>query len=61
TSVMIGANNESQLAVNLGAANVTLTRDEIAKLDELTAPTLPYPAWMQPMGRDAQVAEALGV
>jgi len=61
TTILIGATSLDQLATNLRAAELRLSEDEIARLDTLTRPPLPYPAWMQPMGSDATLAAALGV
>jgi aryl-alcohol dehydrogenase-like predicted oxidoreductase len=46
-SVIIGARNEQQLRDNLAAASFTLTSDQIAKLDEASAPQIAYPYWHQ--------------
>jgi aryl-alcohol dehydrogenase-like predicted oxidoreductase len=46
-SVIIGARNSDQLADNLGAADLELTEDELARLDEVSAPPLIYPYWHQ--------------
>jgi aryl-alcohol dehydrogenase-like predicted oxidoreductase len=40
TSVILGARNTDQLADNLGAASVELTSDELARLDEVSAPVV---------------------
>lgn len=45
TSVIIGATKTNQLTDNLGAANVELTPDEIAKLDAATPLPVVYPNW----------------
>jgi aryl-alcohol dehydrogenase-like predicted oxidoreductase len=47
TSVVIGARTEEQLADNLAAADLELTADERARLDEVSAPPLLYPYWHQ--------------
>ncbi len=47
TSLVVGARNEDQLADNLAAAELTLTDDEVARLDEVSAPPLLYPYWHQ--------------
>jgi diketogulonate reductase-like aldo/keto reductase len=47
TSLVIGARTEAQLADNLGAAEVTLSAEETAKLDAVSAPPLLYPYWHQ--------------
>ena len=47
TSVIVGARTEEQLADNLAAAELTLTDDELARLDQVSANPLPYPFWHQ--------------
>lgn len=42
-SVIIGARNEEQLRQNLGAVGWALTAEQIARLDEASAVTAPYP------------------
>ena len=44
TSVIVGARTEDQLADNLAAADLTLSADEIARLDTVSAQPLLYPA-----------------
>lgn len=46
-TVIIGARNEQQLRDNLAAARWSLTDEEMAKLDEVSALPLPYPNWHQ--------------
>lgn len=46
-SVIIGARDEKQLRDNLGAVGWNLTPAQVAKLDEASAVTLPYPYWHQ--------------
>ncbi len=46
TSVIIGARTEEQLADNLAATQVTLTVEELATLDRVSALAPEYPAWM---------------
>jgi aryl-alcohol dehydrogenase-like predicted oxidoreductase len=46
-SLVIGARNEDQLADNLRAADLELSADELARLDEASAPPLIYPYWHQ--------------
>jgi aryl-alcohol dehydrogenase-like predicted oxidoreductase len=46
-SVIIGARNEQQLRDNLLAASFTLTSEQVAKLDEASAPQVAYPYWHQ--------------
>ena len=45
TSVIVGARTEDQLADNLAAADLTLSADEIARLDTVSAQPLLYPHW----------------
>ena len=47
TSVIIGARTIEQLADNLGAADLTLSDDEHARLEEVSRPPLLYPYWHQ--------------
>ncbi|SHN74585.1 aldo/keto reductase [Cryptosporangium aurantiacum] len=47
TSLIVGARTESQLADNLGAAELTLSADEIAELERVSRPPLLYPYWHQ--------------
>jgi len=47
TSVIVGARTEDQLADNLAAAELSLSDDEVARLDEVSAQPLPYPLWHQ--------------
>jgi aryl-alcohol dehydrogenase-like predicted oxidoreductase len=47
TSLIIGARTDAQLAENLAAADLVLTPDEMRRLDDVSAPPLPYPYWWQ--------------
>lgn len=47
STVLVGASRMSQLESNLRAAIIPLTPEEISSLDELTAPSQRYPAWIQ--------------
>ncbi|MEO6712657.1 MAG: aldo/keto reductase [Mycobacteriales bacterium] len=47
TSVVIGARKDDQLADNLAAADLRLSADEFARIDEVSRPTLHYPYWHQ--------------
>jgi aryl-alcohol dehydrogenase-like predicted oxidoreductase len=46
TSVIIGARTMAQLRDNLKAAEITLSGEETARLDEVSAIPMPYPQWM---------------
>ena len=52
STVVIGARNEEQLKANLGAVGWSLTREQIAKLDEASARPLAYPYWHQVQFRE---------
>jgi len=47
TSLVIGARTEDQLRDNLAAASLTLSEEERARLDAVSAPPLLYPYWHQ--------------
>jgi len=47
TSVIIGARTDEQLADNLAAADLVLTDEERARLDEVSQEPLRYPHWHQ--------------
>lgn len=47
STVIVGARNEEQLRMNLGAVGWKLTTEQIAKLDAASATTLAYPYWHQ--------------
>jgi aryl-alcohol dehydrogenase-like predicted oxidoreductase len=46
-SLIIGARDEKQLRDNLAATSFTLTTEQVAKLDEASAPQVAYPYWHQ--------------
>ena len=46
-SLIIGARTDEQLADNLGAAELKLSEDERARLEEVSRPPLTYPHWHQ--------------
>ncbi len=58
SSVILGASKLSQLADNLGAADLVLSPDEIAELDKLTTPPPSYPGWVTNV-RDRMITDAL--
>ena len=45
TSIVIGAKTEAQLRENLSAATLTLTAQQVAELDQVSALPAEYPAW----------------
>lgn len=47
TSVIIGAKRLAQLDDNVGATEVDLSADDLARLDAVSALATEYPAWMQ--------------
>lgn len=46
-TVIIGARNEAQLKENLGAADFTLSADQVARLDKVSQRPPAYPYWHQ--------------
>ncbi len=53
TSVIIGAKNTDQLMDNIKAADLSLTSEQLAALDEASTQPKPYPQWMiERQGRD---------
>jgi aryl-alcohol dehydrogenase-like predicted oxidoreductase len=47
TSLIVGARTEEQLSDNLAAASLELSAEEVARIDEVSAPPVPYPLWHQ--------------
>ena len=47
TSAIVGARTDEQLADNLAAASLGLTRDDIERLEAVSRAPLPYPHWHQ--------------
>ena len=61
SSVLLGASRMSQLDDNLAAAELPLAGDEVARLEQLTAPKPIYPNWfVDAMAWDGAVRDALG-
>jgi aryl-alcohol dehydrogenase-like predicted oxidoreductase len=60
TSVIIGARNEEQLDNNLDAVKVTLSSDELARLDEVSALSSEYPHWVVERHKADRVATPKG-
>ncbi len=46
TSTIIGAKNIDQLRDNIKSVNITLSADDLRKIDEVSALTKEYPQWM---------------
>ncbi|WP_070107106.1 aldo/keto reductase [Burkholderia plantarii] len=46
TSILVGAKRLSQLEDNLAALDVTLTAEELERIDEVSQLALEYPGWM---------------
>jgi aryl-alcohol dehydrogenase-like predicted oxidoreductase len=59
SSVLLGANKLAQLEDNLGAANLALRPEDVAALDEFTAPARIYPAYFNARVVDESVEKAL--
>ncbi len=57
SSVIIGAKTMGQLEDNLGAVDVQLTEDDLGELDEVSAPRVEYPAWMDVFPSDRRPGE----
>jgi diketogulonate reductase-like aldo/keto reductase len=47
TSVIVGARTEEQLRDNLAAAELSLSEDELTRLDDVSGVPLLYPYWHQ--------------
>ena len=59
SSVLLGANTSKQLDDNLGAARLELRNEDLAGLDEFTAPTPMYPNYFNVRVVDEPVKKAL--
>lgn len=58
SSVIVGARTDEQLADNLKAAELALSADELARLDEVSRPDLLYPYWHQMKTSAARLGQA---
>jgi aryl-alcohol dehydrogenase-like predicted oxidoreductase len=58
SSVIVGARTDEQLADNLKAAELTLSDEDLAKLDEVSRPLLLYPYWHQRKTASARLSAA---
>lgn len=61
TSIILGASKASQLADNLGAADLVLPAEAIATLDAALPPAPVYPNWFVDHMADPAAANALGL
>ena len=52
STIVFGARNEEQLKQNIGAEGWRLTQEQVSKLDEASAPLIPYPYWHQRQFKD---------
>jgi aryl-alcohol dehydrogenase-like predicted oxidoreductase len=59
SSILLGANKLGQLEDNLGAADLKLRNEDLANLDEFTAPTSMYPNYFNARVADEAVGKAL--
>ncbi|MGE4056540.1 MAG: aldo/keto reductase, partial [Vicinamibacterales bacterium] len=57
TSVIIGARKPDQLEDNLKSADLTLTAEELKKLDEISKLKPEYPNWMHALPSDRMPGE----
>jgi aryl-alcohol dehydrogenase-like predicted oxidoreductase len=58
SSVVVGARTDKHLADNLAAAELELSDDERARLDEVSAPPLIYPYWHQAKTAKERLSDA---
>ena len=58
TSLVIGARTTDQLADNLAAAELSLTADEVDRLERVSRPDLIYPYWHQAANASDRLAPA---
>lgn len=59
-SVIVGASKTTQLTDNLGAAELALSAEDLAMLDEAAPPAELYPQWQQKKYTDPVALEAVG-
>ena len=57
TTVIVGARTEEQLADNLAAADLKLSAQETARLEEVSRPQLIYPYWHQAMSASDRLGD----
>jgi aryl-alcohol dehydrogenase-like predicted oxidoreductase len=59
STILLGASTMSQLEDNLGAAELCLSADEVARLSAATAPAPLYPQWFHEKTLDAKLKESV--
>src|SRR3954463_12133295 len=60
TSVILGAKNRDQLQDNIGAAKVSLSREDIRAIDEASALPSEYPQWILTRQSSDRLGQVLG-
>ncbi len=60
SSVLIGASSSEQLTANLAAADILLSDQDMADLDQVSALWPRYPGWFDTLVRDGNIEAALG-
>jgi aryl-alcohol dehydrogenase-like predicted oxidoreductase len=58
TSLVVGARTPEQLSDNLAAARLELSAEEIARIDDVSRPPLPYPLWHQAASASDRLSQA---
>jgi aryl-alcohol dehydrogenase-like predicted oxidoreductase len=58
SSVIVGARTDEQLKDNLAAADLELTDEEVARIEEVSRPPLPYPLWHQSANASDRLSDA---
>lgn len=61
STVLLGASKLSQLEDNLGALKVSLSDEQMRRLDEVSPHALYYPSWFNQMLRDPRLDQGLGL
>lgn len=59
TTTIVGATTIEQLQHNFGSLELVLERDEVARLDQVSALVPEYPQWMVPMRRGETMASRM--
>jgi aryl-alcohol dehydrogenase-like predicted oxidoreductase len=59
STILLGASKTAQLEDNLGAADLKLSAEEVAELDQATAPMPIYPNWFHEKTLDVTASDAL--